>query len=37
MSYRELQEGKRSIRQWMLELKDALGVTEEDPQSDDRY
>ncbi|KAH6627374.1 hypothetical protein F5144DRAFT_534940 [Chaetomium tenue] len=32
--YRELQEGKKPIRQWMLELKAALGVEEEDPESD---
>ncbi|EAQ88714.1 predicted protein [Chaetomium globosum CBS 148.51] len=32
--YRELQEGKKPIRQWMLELKGALGVEEEDPESD---
>ncbi|KAJ9158501.1 Thioredoxin reductase [Coniochaeta hoffmannii] len=36
-SYRELQEGKKPIRQWMLELKDALGVAEEEPQSDEGY
>lgn len=36
-SYRELQEGKKPIRRWMLELKDALGVVEEDPQGDDGY
>jgi len=28
-SYRELQEGKKPIRQWTLELKDALGVAKE--------
>ena len=31
-SYRELLEGKKPIRQWMLELKGALGV---DHESDD--
>jgi hypothetical protein len=25
-SYRELNEGKKPVRQWMIELKDALGV-----------
>jgi hypothetical protein len=30
-SYRELQEGTKPIRQWMLELKGALGVVEEGP------
>lgn len=36
-SYQELQEGKKPIRQWMLELKDALGVGEEDFKSDNGY
>ncbi|KAK0702211.1 hypothetical protein B0H67DRAFT_459450, partial [Lasiosphaeris hirsuta] len=29
MSYRELQEGKKPIRQWTWELKDALRVVED--------
>ncbi|KAH6631048.1 hypothetical protein B0J18DRAFT_422958 [Chaetomium sp. MPI-SDFR-AT-0129] len=34
-SYAELQRGGKPIRQWMLELKDALGVGGEDTESDD--
>lgn len=36
-SYGELLEGKKPIRRWMLELKDALGVAVEDSESDDGY
>ncbi|KAG7285772.1 hypothetical protein NEMBOFW57_008066 [Staphylotrichum longicolle] len=35
--YKELQEDKKPLRQWTLELKDALGVAEEDDDSDDEY
>lgn len=34
-SYRELKEGKKPTRQWMLELKASLGVADEDSESDD--
>ena len=33
--YGELQEGKKPIRQWMLELKAALGLAVEDSDGDD--
>ncbi|KAK4242188.1 hypothetical protein C8A03DRAFT_40462 [Achaetomium macrosporum] len=34
-SYRELKVGKKPTSQWMLDLKEALGVAEEDSGSDD--
>lgn len=36
-SYRELKEGKKPTRQWMLELKQALGVIQEDSESEGGY
>lgn len=33
--YRDLQEGKKPIRQWMLELKAALGLAVEDSDGGD--
>jgi len=35
--YQELQEGKKPVRQWMLELKAALGVAEDDSDSNDGF